>query len=144
MSEKEKHKKDSLTEKKRKAWNWGKQTQKPATLTEDLAATNKGYDRWLFSQGSSVADVWRDPKCDPIEVSITEAMPSNLELPLLPNSLDSQLTQNNKIKFWTDPTFYSLENELTNWEDKAKNVWLIAGQLPIKAGWWMLPLRSGF
>ena len=102
---KESTKKIHLRRRKRKAWNLEKQTQKPATLTEDLAATNKGYDRWLFLQGHSVADVWRDPKCDPVEVSTTEVMPSNLELPLLSNSLDSQQTQNNKIKFWTDPTF---------------------------------------
>ena len=44
------------------------------------------------------------------------------ELPLLPNSLDSHQTQNNKMKFSTDPTFYSLEGELTHWLDKAKIV----------------------
>ena len=26
-----------------------------------------------------------------------------------PNSLDSHQAQNSKIKFWTDPTFYSLK-----------------------------------
>ena len=39
------------------------------------------------------------------EVSITGVIQENLELPLLPNSLDSHQTQNNKIKFWTDPMF---------------------------------------
>ena len=34
----------------------------------------------------------------------TGATHNNLELLLLPNSLDSQQTQN-KMKFWTDPTF---------------------------------------
>ena len=29
----------------------------------------------------------------------------NIELPLLPNSLDSHQTQNSKIKFWADPAF---------------------------------------
>ena len=40
MSDKRKHKKDSYTEKKSKAWNRGKRTQMP--VTEDLAATDKG------------------------------------------------------------------------------------------------------
>ena len=35
-------KKDSFTEKKRKAWNIRKQTQMPSTVTEGLAATGKG------------------------------------------------------------------------------------------------------
>ena len=37
-------------------------------------------------------------------VSTTGAIQTNLELTLLPNSLDSKQTQNNKMKFWTDPT----------------------------------------
>ena len=32
----------SFTEKKRKAWNRGKRTQMPVTITEGLAATDKG------------------------------------------------------------------------------------------------------
>ena len=39
------------------------------------------------------------------KVSITGVKQENVELPLLPNSLDSHQTQNNEIKFWTDPTF---------------------------------------
>ena len=42
MSDKGKYKKDSVPEKKRKAWGRGKQTQMPVTLTEGLAATDKG------------------------------------------------------------------------------------------------------
>ena len=42
MSDKRKQKKDSFTDKKRKAWNKGKRTQMPFTVTEDLAATDKG------------------------------------------------------------------------------------------------------
>ena len=42
MSDKRKYKKDSFTEKKRKAWNTGKRTQMPVTRTEGLAATDKG------------------------------------------------------------------------------------------------------
>ena len=37
-------------------------------------------------------------------VSTTGAIQTNLELTLLPNSLDSKQTQNNKMTFWTDPT----------------------------------------
>ena len=40
MSNKQKYKKDSYTEKKSKAWNRGKRTQMP--VTEGLAATDKG------------------------------------------------------------------------------------------------------
>ena len=40
------------------------------------------------------------------KVSTTGVTQENLELPLLPNSLDSHQTQNNKTKFWTDPMFF--------------------------------------
>ena len=42
MSDKRKYEKDSLWGKKRKAWNSGKQTDMLVTVTEDLAATDKG------------------------------------------------------------------------------------------------------
>ena len=42
MSNKRKYKKDSITEQKRKAWNRGKRTQMPVTVTEGLAVTGKG------------------------------------------------------------------------------------------------------
>ena len=42
MSVKRKYRKDSHREKKSKAWNRGKQTQMLVTLTEGLAATDKG------------------------------------------------------------------------------------------------------
>ena len=42
MPGKRKYKKDSYTEKKSKAWNRGKQAQMLVTLTEGLAATDKG------------------------------------------------------------------------------------------------------
>ena len=38
------------------------------------------------------------------KVSITAVVQQNFELPLLSNSLDSHQRQNNKMKFWTDPT----------------------------------------
>ena len=38
-----------------------------------------------------------------------------------------------------DPRLHSLEGEFIYWVDKAKNVWLTVGQLPIKAGWWDAP-----
>ena len=42
MSDKRKYKKDSFTEKKRKHETEGKRTQMPVTITEGLAATDKG------------------------------------------------------------------------------------------------------
>ena len=48
---------------------------------------------------------------------VSRVIQENLELLLLPNSLDSHQTQDNKMKFWT---FYSLERKLTDWVDKAK------------------------
>ena len=39
------------------------------------------------------------------KVSTIGVTQENLELPLLPDSLDPHQTQNNKMKFWTDPTF---------------------------------------
>ena len=39
------------------------------------------------------------------KVFTTGVIQENFELPLLPNSLDSHQTQNNKMKSWTDPTF---------------------------------------
>ena len=61
MSDKRKYKKDSFTGKKG-IHGTGKKTQIPITLTEGLAATDKCEGRWLFLQGSSVTDVWRDCK----------------------------------------------------------------------------------
>ena len=40
MSDKRKYKKDSFTEKKRKAWNRVKRSQMPVTVTEGLAVTH--------------------------------------------------------------------------------------------------------
>ena len=39
------------------------------------------------------------------QVSTTGVTQENLELPLLPNFLDSQQTQNHEIEFWADTTF---------------------------------------
>ena len=39
------------------------------------------------------------------KVSTTGVTQDNLELPLLPNSLDLHQTQNSKMKFWTDTAF---------------------------------------
>ena len=75
-------------EKKSKAWNREKRTQMP--VTEGLAATDKGYGRWLFLQGSpslmfgGILNATLSEK-----VSTTGATHKNLELALLPNSLDS-------------------------------------------------------
>ena len=42
MLGKQKYKKDSFTGKKRNAWNREKRTKMPVTVTESLAATDKG------------------------------------------------------------------------------------------------------
>ena len=42
MSDKRKYKKDSFIGKKRKVWNRGKRTEMPVSVTEGLAATDKG------------------------------------------------------------------------------------------------------
>ena len=143
MSYKRKYKKDSFTEKKRKAWNRGKRTQTPFTITEGLAATNKVYGCWLFLQGALSLMFDRILNATLSEkVSTTGVIQENLEFPLLLNSFDSHQTQNTKMKLWTGPTFLLpwTHQELTHLVDKAKNVWLIVGQFPIKPGWWDAPL----
>ena len=41
MPDKRKYKKDSFKKKKMKAWNRGKRTRMPVTITKGLAATDK-------------------------------------------------------------------------------------------------------
>ena len=65
----------------------------------------------------------------------------NLGLPLPPISLD--LHPNTKTARWNlglTPRPHFFEGELIHWVDKAKSVWIIVGQLLIKAGWWDAPL----
>ena len=96
MSDKRKYK-DSYTEKKSKVWNRGKRTQMP--VTEDLAARRvetvgcfcRGAPSLMF--GGILNAILSE------KVSTTGVTQENLELPLLPNSLDSPQTQNNKMKF---------------------------------------------
>ena len=59
-------------------------------------------------------------------VSTTGVTQENLELPLLINSLNSHQTQNNKTKFWTEPTF----------------LLPYMGNCPYKQDGEMLPMRS--
>ena len=123
MSDKRKNKKDSYTKKKSKAWNREKQTQMSVTLTEGLVALIRVkavgcfYRRALSLMFGRILNATLSEK-----VSTTRVTQENLELPLPPNSLDSHQTENNKMKFWTAPRFYSLEGELTHWTDKAKIV----------------------
>ena len=101
--------------------------EKKESLEQRETNSNASYYNWR--PGSD----WWDGILNatlPEKVSTTGVIQENLELPLLPNSLDSHQTQNNEIKFWTDPRFYSLEGELANWVDKAKSVWLIVGSCP--------------
>ena len=111
-------KKTHICKKKSKAWNREKRTQMP--VTEGLAALIRVKAVGCFCRGApslmfgGILNATLSEK-----VSTTGATQKNLELPLLPNSLDSHQTQNNKMKFWT---FYSLEGELTHRVDKAKIV----------------------
>ena len=87
MSDKRKYKKDSYTEKKSKSWNRGKQTQMPVTLTERLVVTDKAVG--CFCRGAPSLKFGRILNATLSEkVSTTGVTPENLELPLLPNSLD--------------------------------------------------------
>ena len=80
------------------------------------------------------------------EVSTTGVTQWNLELLLRPNSPDSYQTQIQEYQIldWLHVLISLIEGELIYLVDKAKNVWLIVGQLPIKAGWWnaLLTLRD--
>ena len=52
--------------------------------------------------------------------------------------------KNTNIRRWNvglTPRPHFLEGQLIHLVDKAKNVWLIVGQLPIKAEWWSAPLE---
>ena len=100
MSNKRKYKKDSITEQKRKAWNRGKGTQMPVTVTEGLAVLIRVKTIGCFCREASslMFDGTLSEK-----VSTTRVTQENLELPLPPNSLDSHQAQNN-MKFWTNPT----------------------------------------
>ena len=104
MSDKRKYKKDSCMEKKSKAWNREKRTQMP--VTEGLAATDKVKAVGCFCRGAPslmFGGILNETLSE--KVSTTGATHKNLEFPLLPNSLDSHQTENNKMKFWTDPMF---------------------------------------
>ena len=74
-------------------------------LTEGLAATDKVKAVGWFCRGapSLMFDEILNATLSE-KLSITGVTQENLELPLPPISLDSHQTQN-KMKFWTDPTF---------------------------------------
>ena len=98
MSDKLKQKKDLFTEKKRKAWNREKQPQMPVNVrVKAIGCFCRGALSLMFD---GILNETLSEK-----VSITGVTQENLELPLLPNSLDSHQIQDNKMKFWTDPTF---------------------------------------
>ena len=87
MPGKGKYKKDSFTESKRKTWKRVK-----AVGCFCRGAPSLMFDRIL---NATLSD----------KVSTTGVTQENLELPLTPNSFDSHQTENNKMKFSTDPTF---------------------------------------
>ena len=70
----------------------------PVSVTEGLTVTDKGSREAPSLMFDGILNVSLP------EVSITRVTKENLEFPLPPNSLDSRQTQNNKMKFWTDPT----------------------------------------
>ena len=43
-----------------------KQTHIPVTITEDLAATDKGEGCWLILKGNFATDVREDSKCNSV------------------------------------------------------------------------------
>ena len=67
----------------------------------------------------------------------------NLALPQTPKPLDSHQTKTIRWNLGLTPRSHFLKGELAHWEDNAKNVWLMVGQLLIKARWWDAPLHSG-
>ena len=74
------------------------------------------------------------------KVPTTGVIQENPKLPLH-NSLYSHQTKNNKINPGLTPRLHFLEvGELSHCVYETKNLWLIVGQLPIKAGWWNAPL----
>ena len=52
--------------KKIHVWNRVKQTHIPVTITEDLAATDKGEGYWLILKGNFATDVREDSKCNSV------------------------------------------------------------------------------
>ena len=78
----------------------------PVAIIQGVAATDKGKGRWLLWRGAPSLMFDGILNATPSEkVSISGVIQENLELPVSPNSLDSHQTQNNKMKFWADPTF---------------------------------------
>ena len=85
---------------------------------------------WLFSQKRTIVDVWQILNVTLSEVKVsTRVTQGNLKLLLRLNSSDLHQMQ-------------IQEDEILDWShvDKAKNLWLLVGQLSIKAVWWNAPL----
>ena len=93
----ERTKKIHLQRKKRKAWNRGKRTQMPVTITEGLATTDKAVGCLCRGALSLMFDGIINAALSE-KVSTTGVIQVNLELLLLSNFLDSHQTQNSKMK----------------------------------------------
>ena len=100
------------------------------------------YGNWLFSQRSCIVDVWGSSKCNSVW---GEGFLLGLHRKILNSSCSLFLLihtkyKHNKMKSWTDLTPSFPWRRLIRLTEKAKNVWLIVGQLLIKAGHWDAPL----
>ena len=74
-----------------------------------------------------------------LNTTLSEVSPNGATQANSPNFLILLIYNKHKTIRWNfglTPSFYSPEREFTSWVDKAKNMWLIFGQLPVKAGWW--------
>ena len=95
------------------------------------------------SQRNSIVDVWRNSKCDSVFGEGFHHWGYIGESWTPPASWFSWFKPNANTRRWNlglNPRPHFLEGEFIHLVDKAKNVWLIVGQLPIKAGWWNTPL----
>ena len=90
-------------------------------------------------QRNSIVDVWRNSKCDSVFGEGFHHWGYTGESWTPPASWFSWFKPNANTRRWNlglNPRPHFLEGEFIHLVDKAKNVWLIVGQLPRKAGWW--------
>ena len=96
--------------------------------------------RCLLLRRSSVVDVWQNSRCLRRRCSSNGFNSSYLLILLIH-------TKHKAIKWYLrlTPRLHFLGGTLINWVDKAKNMWIMDRQLPIKAAQWDAPLKlQGF
>ena len=99
--------------------------------------------RWSFSAETvNALSPWRISKCDSVWGGFHHWC-STRESCLLILLIHTK-HKNNKMKYCTDLFSWFPLRRTHHWVDKTENVWLIFKQLPIKAGWWDVPLALGF